>query len=151
MNIQKAILFTGAQNSYRMNKKRASKPFTKLKFCDIILNTVKERKLLRKKEKKMDVYELSANIAVLDEMLNSETIPFKHYSAIKFAYNMLCVEKWKMESNMRKPEDFPYCSKCGKIYKKLDTDDIYVKMLVPQCDCEVAPKFGNRPAEKQED
>lgn len=98
----------------------------------------------------MNINELNANIAVLDEMLSLETIPFKQYSAIKFAYNMLCEEKWKMENNMRKPEDFPYCSKCGKIYKKLDTDDIYVKMLVPQCDCEATPKFGNRPAEKQE-
>ena len=39
MNIQKAILFTGAQNSYRMNKKEPQKSFTKLKFCDIILNS----------------------------------------------------------------------------------------------------------------
>ena len=99
----------------------------------------------------MDINELRANIAVLDEMLNSETIPLKHYSAVKFAYNVLCKEKWKMESDMRKPEDFPYCSVCGKIYKSLDTDDIYVKMLVPQCTCEAAPKFGNRPVEKQED
>lgn len=66
----------------------------------------------------MNINELTANIAVLDEMLNSETIPLKHYSAVKFAYNVLCKEKWKMESNMRKPEEFPYCSKCGKIYIK---------------------------------
>ena len=99
----------------------------------------------------MDINELRANIAVLDEMLNSETIPFKYYSAVKFAYNVLCAEKWRMESDMRRPEDFPYCSVCGKIYKKLDTDDIYVKMLVPQCTCEAVPKFGNRPVEKQED
>ena len=98
----------------------------------------------------MDVNELRANIAVLDEMLNLETIPFKHYSAVKFAYNVLCEEKWKMERDMRKPEDFPYCSICGKIYKKLDTDDIYVKMLVPQCTCRAVPRFGNRPVERQE-
>ena len=42
----------------------------------------------------MDINELRANVAVLDEMLNSETMSSKQYSAVKFAYNVLCEEKW---------------------------------------------------------
>ena len=101
MNIRKAILFIGVQDSYRINKKEIQKSFTKSEFCDIILNAVKERKLPRKKEKKMDINELRANVAVLDEMLTSETLPFKQYSAVKFAYNVLCEEKWKVENGKR--------------------------------------------------
>ena len=33
----------------------------------------------------MDINELRANVAVLDEMLTSETLPFKQYSAVKLS------------------------------------------------------------------
>lgn len=85
------------------------------------------------------------HIRYLGLMIDQMNPPKPYRAALIAARNTLIAIETEEQAGMRSPDSWPYCSKCGKPYKAMPTDNSDVRDIMPDCECKAVPVFEGRP------
>ena len=85
------------------------------------------------------------HIKTLDYII-AQTHVEPYRAALVAARNRLDQDERQECAGTRTPDDWPYCAECGKAYVAQPTADMYIREVMPACNCHGDTVWHGRPA-----